>query len=52
MNIDPVIAHVISRRLATLKEVDEYYGTEDIFDMLEILSVDDNNQAIANEQQR
>lgn len=48
-NVDPFIAHVVSRRLATLKELEEYYGTEDLFDMLEIIAVDDNNQAVANE---
>lgn len=44
-----MIAHIVSRRLATLRELDEYYSTEDLFDMLEILAVEDNNQSIANE---
>jgi hypothetical protein len=38
---------VISGKLATLYELQTVYGTEDVYDMLEILSVDARNRRIA-----
>jgi hypothetical protein len=45
-----VIGVIISRRMATLAELNTVLGTEDAWDLLEILSVDDRNHAIVNQQ--
>jgi hypothetical protein len=37
---------VISARLATPHELATVYGTEDVYDMLEILAVDAHNQRV------
>lgn len=42
------IGAVLSRRLATLHEIDTVYGTQDLYDMLEVATVDDFNQMIWN----
>jgi hypothetical protein len=39
---------VVSSRIATLHELDSVYGSEDLYDLLEILMVDAENQRIAN----
>ena len=42
-NVPKVIAVLISRRVATLHELDTIYGVQDAYDMLEIVAVDDYN---------
>jgi len=42
-NVPPLIGLVVSKKLATLKEIDEYYGMTDILDMVEILTIDAYN---------
>ena len=42
------IGTVVSRRFATLGELDTIYGTEDLHDMLEIIAVDAHNDRILN----
>ena len=44
-NVPPTLATVISARLATLHELDTVYGLRDLWDMLEINTVDNHNQA-------
>lgn len=39
---------VISRRLATLHELDTVYSAEDLWVLIEIAVVDSHNEAIAN----
>lgn len=39
-NIDWMVAEVITRRLATLKELQEYYSLEDLYMMWEAIAVD------------
>jgi hypothetical protein len=39
----------VSSRLATLHELSTVYGTEDLYDLLEILTVDAHNQRLAEE---
>lgn len=39
-----MIGAVVSRRLATLHELDTVYGTQDVYDLMEIAAVDDHNQ--------
>jgi len=34
--------------MATLSELDTVYGAEDLYDMLEIISVDAHNNRVAN----
>ena len=46
----PVIGTLISKRMATLHELDTVYGTKDVYDMLEVITVDDYNNALANKQ--
>jgi hypothetical protein len=48
VNVSPVLATLISKRMATLHELDTVYGTQDVYDMLEVVTVDDYNSAIAN----
>ena len=43
MNIPVHFGVLISRKLATLHELDTIYGTEDVYDMLEIIAVDNAN---------
>jgi hypothetical protein len=38
----------VSSRLATLTELDTVYGVEDVYDMLEIIAVDAQNEERAN----
>jgi hypothetical protein len=46
------VGAVVSSRLATLHELDTVYGTEDLYVLLEIISVDNHNQRVAHEKQR
>ena len=48
MNVPQPLGRVISSRLATPYELDTVYGLVDLYDMLEILAVDNHNQGIAN----
>ncbi len=48
MNIAAPVGAVISSRLATKHELATVYGTEDLQDFLEILSVDAHNQKVIN----
>lgn len=41
---------IISRRMATLAELQVVYGTEDLYDLLEVLAVDDYNEALARQE--
>jgi hypothetical protein len=38
---------IVSRQLATLHELQTIYGLEDAYDMLEIILVDNHNEALA-----
>jgi hypothetical protein len=40
------IGTVVSKGLATLHELDTVYGTQDLYDMLEIIAVDAHNERI------
>lgn len=42
----PILGAVISRRMATLHELDTVYGLQDVYDLLEIVAVDDFNQSL------
>jgi 4-diphosphocytidyl-2C-methyl-D-erythritol kinase len=48
-NVPRSIGTVVSRRLATLHELDTVYGTADLHDMIEIIAVDAHNQRLANQ---
>lgn len=41
-----MIGTIVSRRLATLHELDTVYGTQDMHDMMEIVAVDNHNARI------
>jgi len=43
------VAVVVTSGLATLHELDTVYGTEDLWDLLEIHTVNSYNRNIANE---
>ena len=45
-----MIGIVISKRLATLKEIHEYYGMEDILNMVEVTTIDAFNEHLANKE--
>lgn len=53
VNVPLTISAVITSplRLATLHELQTVYGTEDLFNFLEVLNVYQLNQAIANKNQ-
>lgn len=45
------IAVVMSARLATPHELDTVYGAKDLYDMLEVVTVDAYNHALASRQE-
>jgi hypothetical protein len=47
VNVPRVIGAVISSRLATKVELDTVLGSEDVYDLLEIVSVDAHNKNVA-----
>jgi len=49
VNLPQTIGTVISSRLATLTELDTVLGIEDMYDLLEVISVDAYKDYIANE---
>ena len=46
LNVAPTLGVIISRRLATLHELGTVYGVQDVYDMLEIIAVDDFNRGL------
>ena len=48
MNLSAVIGTLLSKRMATLHELDTVYGVQDVYDMLEVITIDDYNNALAN----
>jgi len=42
-----MIGTVISRRLASLHELQTVYGTQDLYNLMDIIMVDDYNQGAA-----
>jgi hypothetical protein len=49
INVPQTIGAIVSSRLATLTELDTVLGIEDLYDLLEVLSVDTYNKNLANE---
>jgi len=47
-----LIGVVISAGKATLRELEEFYSTEDVYDLMEIIIVDATNREIAQEHYR
>lgn len=50
-NVPSTIATVVSSKLATLIELDTVYGTEDLWRLLEINTVEKYNQMVINRSQ-
>ncbi|WP_338561897.1 transglycosylase [Erwinia sp. E_sp_B04_7] len=50
-NVPTTIATIVSSKLATLYELDTVYGTEDLWRLLEINTVDNYNQMVINRAQ-
>lgn len=48
MNVPPTIGMVVSSGKATLAELSSVYGLEDLYDLIEIISIDSHNQRIMN----
>jgi hypothetical protein len=46
VNVPLSIAAVISAEQASLRELEEYYGLEDVYDMLEIVEVKNYNETL------
>lgn len=40
---------VVSHKLATLHELDTVYGSEDLYDLLEVIVVDGHNERVMSE---
>ncbi|MBR8479451.1 transcription elongation factor GreA [Burkholderia cenocepacia] len=51
-NVPRTIGAVVSRRLATLHELQTVYGQDDLHDLLEIIVVDSHNERVAMEERR
>lgn len=49
MNVPVSIGVIVSKRLATLVELDTILGTRDMHDLLEIIVIDAHNDRIASE---
>lgn len=45
-NVSRVIGAVVSAKMATMRELDENYSLEDVYDMLEVVAVDAHNRRI------
>ena len=45
-NIGRAIGAVLSSRIASLAELDTVYGTEDVWTLLEIVSIDAHNERV------
>jgi hypothetical protein len=50
-NVPRTIGSVVSRGLASMHELDTVLGTEDLFDLVEIISVDCHNQNLLNKRE-
>ena len=48
----PELALVVSRKQATLAELNTIYSYEDVLDLLEIIMVDDYNQTLLAEEHK
>ena len=46
VNLSPLIGTLVSSRLATLHELQTVYGTEDAYNLLEVICVDRYNQSL------
>jgi hypothetical protein len=49
VNLPAMFASVISKNMATIKELQGYYSMEDVLDMYEIILVDNYNNYVLNE---
>lgn len=49
MNLPRAIAVVCSEKLATLAELQTIYGSEDLYNLLEIVTVDRHNARVLSE---
>jgi hypothetical protein len=49
-NLPRAIGTVVSRRMATLHELQSVYGAEDLYNMLEILVIDNYNERVLSKQ--
>jgi hypothetical protein len=47
-NVSPVIGAVLSRGLASLRDLDEHYSVEDCYDLLEVATIDAHNRRLLN----
>jgi len=45
-NVPASIGLIVSKRYATLKELQEDYGVQDMYDFLEIIMVNNHNQQV------
>lgn len=45
-NVPPVIGTIVSAGKATLHELQTVYGVEDVYDMLEVVTVDLHNERV------
>jgi hypothetical protein len=48
----PLIGVLISNKMATLKELQTFYGAEDAYNMLELLAVENHNKKIINDRNK
>lgn len=49
VNIDPLIAQIVSDKTASLRELEEYYSLEDAFKMFDVAVARGVNQALSSE---
>lgn len=44
VNIEPIVGVIISKKMATMKELEDYYSLEDMVDLFEIVEIDCYNE--------
>lgn len=47
-NVSPIIGAVLSTNRASLRDLDEHYSIEDVYDLLEVAAVDAYNMRVVN----
>ena len=48
-NVSHAIGRVVSQRLASLRELQHDYSSEDFYNLLEIMAVDQHNENVMNQ---
>lgn len=50
MNVSPLIGVIVSKKFATLHELETIYGGEDAYNLYEIIAVNNHNEELVNKE--